>query len=111
MKSIDNMTDHEMLMELVAEKRMRDKLRFAKILLWAVVILLLIWLGATYIPKFIEVYNKWNTILQQIQDTGNKVNGVVEDLKSGPLQTIQNGLESVKGGVDSVKDFLSKLGF
>ena len=111
MKRIEDMTEREMLMELMAEKRLQDRLRAVKIAFGIAVILLLVWLGFTYIPRIIEVYNKWNDVLQQIQETGNKVNGVVDEIKSGPLQSIQSGIDSVKSGVESVKSFLSKLGF
>jgi predicted PurR-regulated permease PerM len=111
MKRIEDMTEREMLMELMAEKRLQDRLRAVKIAFWIAVILLLVWLGFTYVPRIIDVYNKWNDVLQQIQETGNKVNGVVDEIKSGPLQSIQSGIDSVKSGVESVKSFLSKLGF
>ena len=48
MKKIEEMTDHELLMELVAEKRQRDAQKKIKIAIWiAAAILILYLLGST----------------------------------------------------------------
>ncbi len=104
MKNVEEMTDRELLMELVREKRLQQNLRRIKIVIAAVIIIAVIWLLAIYVPRMIEAYNRLNSVLQQIQDTGNKVSGIVEEVKNGPLQTIQNGIDSIGG-------FLKKLGF
>ena len=104
MKKIEEMTDHELLMELVAEKRQRDAQKKIKIAIWIAATILILYLLWIYVPKIIEIYNKWNAMFEQIQSTGQKIDSVVEDIKNGPLQTVQNGIDSIAG-------FLKKFGF
>ena len=103
MKNIEEMTDHELLMELVAEKRQRDVQKKIRIAIWIAIGILIIYLLWIYVPKIIEIYNKWDAMFEQIQSTGQKVDGVVEDIKNGPLKSLQSGIDSISG-------FLKKLG-
>ncbi|MBR3296309.1 MAG: hypothetical protein IKI65_00550, partial [Firmicutes bacterium] len=60
------MSDRELLLELVREKRRQDKVRVIKYTVWAVVLIALIVLAAVYVPKIVALYNYANQALQEV---------------------------------------------
>ena len=58
MKDIEQMSDHELLMELVKEKRRNDKLRYVKYGVYGVIALVVVILCIKYVPKIVEFFKE-----------------------------------------------------
>ena len=94
-RDIEQMSDHELLMELISDKRRQDKIRYIKyavigIFVAAVVIELVIW-----VPKIVAMVNYYNGIISQIDTTVVKINNVVSDIPDGLVQKINDLIESL----------------
>ena len=92
LKPISAMTDHEMLVELLQEKRRGETLRNIKLVLFGVFLALLAYLGFRYLPPVIEYFRGLNETIQKIQSGVDQVQTVTDSIK------------------DSVGGLLEKLG-
>jgi len=77
MKSLEDMTDHELLMELVAEKRRQDKLRYAKYALIALVVIVL----CVGIGMIISKINEFERNYQQFVGQFDGIAGQFESME------------------------------
>jgi len=66
MKDINEMSDHELLMELVEEKRRNDKIRYIKYGIYAVLALIVIILCIKYIPMIVDMVNRYNALMESL---------------------------------------------
>ena len=87
LKPIAAMTDHEMLVELMQEKRRTDRARNIKYMIAGAIILLIIILLIKYLPPAIRYFRSLNE----------------------SLNTIRGGVDSVRGVADNVNDKINSL--
>lgn len=87
LKPIAAMTDHEMLVELLQEKRRADKMRNIKYAIAGAVCAVLIFLLIKYLPPVISYF-------RSVQET---------------IEQIQSGVEQVQTVTDTVKDSVTGL--
>ena len=87
LKPIAAMTDHEMLVELMHEKRRNDRARNIKYMIAGAVILLIVILLFKYLPPVIRYFRSLNE----------------------SLDTIRGGVDSVRGLADNVNDKVNSL--
>lgn len=87
LKPISAMTDHEMLVELMQEKRRGDTLRNTTLIALGVLLAVLIYLGFRYLPPIIDYFRSLNET----------------------IKTIQAGVDQVQSVTDSIKDSLGGL--
>ncbi|MBQ6334763.1 MAG: hypothetical protein IJI46_06835 [Erysipelotrichaceae bacterium] len=111
MKNIEEMSDHELLMELVAEKRRQDKLRYLKYAFYGLIGLAFVVLCYIYVPKIVEMYkaykqmvDKVNELTSQLQGTSDKINSLIDDVSDGTI-------EKLKSLVDVLNSVLGRFGF
>lgn len=103
MKDIETMSDHELLMELVAEKRRNDKIRYIKYGFYGLIGVFLIVLCFIYVPKIVDFYNRFNAVMDQLSEATNSVRRVSDSIST---ETI----ESFKSIVDAIKTLLGRFG-
>ncbi|MBP5749714.1 MAG: hypothetical protein J6X24_02890 [Firmicutes bacterium] len=82
LKPIAAMTDHEMLVELMQEKRRNDRARNIKYMIAGAIVLLIIILLIRYLPPAVRYF-------RSLTDS---------------LNTIRSGVDSVRGVADNVND-------
>ena len=113
------MSDRELLLELVSEKRRQDKVRVIKYIVWAVVLIALIVLAAVYVPKIVALYNYANQALQEVDSTMSEVDGTMQEindtliklntdydsLKSNGLDILQDATDTVNGLIEKLRSF------
>ncbi len=99
LKPVEEMSERELLMELVSEKRRRDKLRPVKIAAWALVVIAVIALALIYVPKINDIYNK-------LMDTYDKVQ-VVYDNAQDVYQQANEALEQARGTMDNINSTIN----
>ncbi len=111
MKDINEMSDHELLMELVVDKRRRDKLRYVKIAFYGIICLFIVYLGFKYVPKIKELVDsykqiaaKYDALADELQGTSGKINELASQFSDGTI-------EKMKSLVGTLSDFLARFGF
>ena len=104
MKDYSQMSDHELLMELVKEKRKNDKIRYVRCGFYAVVLLAVIVIGAVYVPKIVAVIRRYNQFMDQMEGLNDKVSSFVNE---GTV----NLLDSVKSILEKIQKLLGGFGF
>ena len=104
MKDYSQMSDHELLMELVKEKRRNDRIRYVRYAVCGLILLAVIVTGAIYIPKIVSVINRYNRFMEQMEGLNEKVSSVVND---GTVDL----LDSVKEVMEKIQGLFGKLGF
>lgn len=95
---IEEMSDHEMLVELLKEKRLRDKLRLVKLIVWGAVIVVLVVLGVIYIPPMVRFF-------KELHDSIESISSSLESLN----QTVTDAYGNITDISDSIKEQLNKL--
>lgn len=110
-KKIDEMTDHELLMELVAEKRMRDKIRYVKIGFYSVIFIALIVAGCIYIPKIVRFVNRVNEDIEKIermvdemQESMDTMKNYGKDFYNESMAKFTEGMEKLEGTITEIKE-------
>jgi uncharacterized protein YoxC len=91
LKPIATMTDHEMLVELLQEKRRNDRMKNIKYAILGAVLVILIILAAKYLPPVIRYFRSVQETLQQIQASVSQVQNLTDSVKesvSGLLEKI-----------------------
>lgn len=104
MKDYSEMSDHELLMELVKEKRRNDRIRYVRYAVYGLILLAVIVIGAIYIPKIVAVINRYNRFMEQMEGLNEKVSSVVND---GTVDL----LDSVKEAMEKIQGLFGKFGF
>lgn len=94
LKPISAMTDHEMLVELMQEKRRGDAMRNITLVLLGVVLAVLVYLGFRYLPPIIDYFKGLNETIQKIQTGVDQVQTVTDGIKDsvGGLLDLLGGL-------------------
>ena len=115
----ENMTEREMLAELMEDKRRRDKLRWVKIAVAAVVLILVIVFAVKYIVPMSgyvkEIEASMSTIEKEVDAMKDQAQSIMNDMQSKLDEVDLEGLKSIAQKLedidfDSVKDTAVKFG-
>ncbi len=104
MKRLEEMDDHELLMELVNEKRRNDRLRYLN---YALIALLLIAVGLLLyriVPRFMEMYQGYQNLVQRFDAMEESASEFIRNFNA-------SGYEKIQETVDKIAEFLKKIGF
>ena len=104
MKDYENMSDHELLMELVEEKRKNDIRRYIRYGIDAVIVIVIAVIAYIYVPKIVEMVNRYNSLMNQVKEIGNEVEGFTSSFDP---QT----LEDLKELIEKLQKLFSSFGF
>ena len=96
MKDIEEMSDHELLMELVAEKRRNDKIRYMKYGCYGIIILGVVVLCCIYIPKVVAFYNRFNAVMEQLDAATNSVKRVSDSISTETIESFNSVVEAIR---------------
>ncbi len=94
-KNINDMTDRELLMELVQTGRRRNVLRTLGMILMLVLLGVIIWLGFTYIPLIIALGEKYANMIEEILKSINELKGYAEKIPFSE-EEIKTTIETIK---------------
>lgn len=95
MKDINEMTDHEILVELLEEKRRNDRNRIIKYVLYGIVALVIIILLSIYVPKIMAWVDRYNKFMNEIETTTNRVKEFVDGVGTSTTQKIDEVLDGI----------------
>jgi len=108
-KKIEEMTDHEILLELIKEKRMRDKIMYVKIGFYSVILIALIILGCIYIPKIVAFVNRVNEDIERIEHTIDEIEENMNTLKEYGEDFYENTLTKITENVQKMEGTISEI--
>ncbi|MBQ6531775.1 MAG: hypothetical protein IJI33_02150 [Solobacterium sp.] len=101
--NIENMSDHELLMELVKEQQRRDKREKTRLYISLAVLLIIVVILAVYIPKFIALQRELNDTLQQINAIAEQVENTLDGID---LEGLKNIMESLQKAIQKLSPFI-----
>ena len=106
-RPLEEMNDHELLMELIEEKRRNQKIRCIKYGILAVAVIAIAIIVSSLIPKIREAIETYNTVMKQVDSATGKINefmgkidfSVLEELETtmGDVQDLMGKLQTILG--------------
>ena len=96
MKEIEEMSDHELLMELVAEKRRNDRIRYVKYGVYGIIFLGVAVLCFIYVPKIVAFYNRVNAVMEQLDAATNSVKRVSDSISTETIEAFNSVVEAIR---------------
>ncbi len=113
-KPVEEMSERELLMELVTEKRRQDKVRVVKYAVLAAVIIAIAVLAVIYVPKIVNAYKALMETYSQVQELSleaeealGQVEGAVEkahETMDNINDTLNNKLNPAIDSYNSLRD-------
>ena len=103
MKSIGEMSDHEMLVELMKDKKRRDSWRTIKIGAYVVVIAAVVAATVMYAPKIVGAVKEVQTLMGKINELADKTSGVMSNFGNDTITQL-------KSAIEKLNNLLSALG-
>ena len=104
MKDYNSMTDHEILMELLQDKRRNDRNRYIKYALIGIIALLVVGALMVYIPKIVAIINKYNEIMDKLNQIDTHIDTIFDKFDF-------NALEDIKELMSKIQTLISKISF
>ena len=95
MKSIGEMSDHEMLVELMKDKKKRDTWRVVKVGATVVVIAAIVVAGVIYAPKIIGAVKDVQTLMSKINSLADQTSGVMNNFGSDTVTQLKSAIEKL----------------
>ena len=95
MNKIEEMSDRELLVELLKEKRRNQVLRYIglAILLAAVVY---VYVQVTkYIPMIKDFVDRSNKLMSELDETSNQINGMIDSLNDGTIEKLKEMIDKL----------------
>ena len=103
MKRIEEMSDHELLMELIEDKRRNDKIRFIIYAVFATLAVLIIGVMLVYIPRMIQFMNQYKALMEDLENATNSIKDLKDSLDFDSLSGVQDM-------ISKVQEILAKFG-
>ena len=96
MKRIEEMSDHELLMELIEDKRRNDKIRFIIYAVFATIAVLIIGVMLVYIPRMIQFMNQYKALMEDLENATNSIKDLKDSLDFDSLSGVQDMISKVQ---------------
>lgn len=96
MKRIEEMSDHELLMELIEDKRRNDKIRFIIYAVFATLAVLIIGVMLVYIPRMIQFMNQYKALMEDLENATNSIKDLKDSLDFDSLSGVQDMISKVQ---------------
>ena len=108
-KSIESMSDRELLMELVADKRRADRARRIKTIVWLAVAAALLVLALIYLPPLAARIRQFNQTMDQLQQAATSANEFFDNVKGIGYDKLAETVESVNQAAARVREITDGL--
>ena len=110
MKELSSMTDRELLLELVADKRRADRARRIKAYIWMVVAAALLVLCLIYVPRVVRTVRHYNQVIDQVSQTVTEAQGLLDGLKAVGTEKLQDTVDQLSESARKANAFFSAMG-
>ena len=96
MKNYEEMSDHELLMELIADKRRREKLDIIKYAMLATILVAVIVGGIIVGSKIMNTLNSYNQMILDLQNSTQNLTDMFNNFELNNNQEMTDYLEKLK---------------
>ena len=96
MKNYEDMSDHELLMELIADKRRREKLDIIKYAMLATILVAVIVGGIIVGTKIMNTLNSYNQMILDLQNSTQNLTDMFNNFELNNNQEMTDYLEKLK---------------
>lgn len=96
MKNYEEMSDHELLMELIADKRRREKLDIIKYAMLATILVAVIVGGIIVGSKIMNTLNSYNQMILDLQNSTQNLTDMFNNFESNSSNEISSYIENLK---------------
>ena len=90
-------SDHELLMELIEEKRKVEKIRKIKLIIWCVILALIIAGLSVVIPKIIEMYKAYQEAMKELNQILQQAQAISEELEKVDFSQYEELFKNLSG--------------
>ena len=108
-KPVAEMTEREMLEELVSEKRRNDVIRLVLLGICAAAAVIVIVLLAIYLPPVIAFFRQLNESIQQVQGEFQKIQEAIDSVRETVSGIGSAGKETLESAVEQITDLLGRI--
>ncbi|MCR4633702.1 MAG: hypothetical protein K5648_06210 [Erysipelotrichaceae bacterium] len=110
MKKIDEMSDHELLRELVEEKRRNDIIQWAILLLVVFISVFTYVQARRYVPVVTDLIDRANVLMTDLEANSKQVEEVFNSLNDGSIDEFKAVMGQFNdGSIDQFKTVVEKL--
>ncbi len=99
---IADMSDREILEELLAGKRRADMFRWIKLIFWMVIFAVIIGVLIRVVPLLMEMYRSYNEMVDQTGRSLEKVNQLLENFSPETAEKIMEHLDKISEVMERV---------
>ena len=107
-KPVETMSDHELLVELVREKRRADRERAVKTAVALAVLAVIVVLCVIYVPRIAQTVRQFQAVMDRLDQAASKMNEAADEMRQASAQVQQFfgglGEESLRAWQQSVED-------
>lgn len=108
-KNTGNMTDHELLEELVLQGRRAERMSRIKICLVVVLLLLVAILALVYIPKIMAPIRQLNESMNEIRGAMEKAQTILNEFDGETIDKFKQTMESLSETSQQTRALMQKL--
>lgn len=109
MDNVEELQDHEILMELLQEKRDRDnQKRVQTIIMWVIIAAFAI-ACAIAIPKMITAYRQYNEAMKMIKTVYGQFEEIVANNKGNLEKIAEIDFDSLVKSINDITSFISNI--
>ncbi len=95
MKKIEEMSDRELLEELLKEKRKNQILRYIGCAILLAVAIFIYVEAMKYIPMIRDFVDRSNKLMAELEETSNQINGMVDSLNDGTIEKLKEMIDKL----------------
>ena len=95
MNRIEEMSDRELLEELLKEKRRNQIIRCIKLAVLIAAALFIYVEAMKYIPMIKDFVDRSNKLMAELEETGNQINGLVDSLNDGTIDKLKEIIDKL----------------
>ncbi len=105
-KDLDSMSDRELLLELVKEKRRNDILRYVSYAFYAVIIILILIMYFKYAPMIKKMIDDYNMIIGKANELSESINAITQSFDPKTIESFKQISESFDPSTfEKIKEF------
>ena len=116
LKPIETMSDHELLMELVREKRRADRVRCVKLAVVLVLLAAILVLCIIYVPRIMETVHRYQAIMERLDQAAARMDEAADQMRQASAQVTEffgdlgeNSMQAWEQSVEEVAELLDGL--
>ena len=105
-KDLDSMSDRELLLELVKEKRRNDILRYVSYAFYAIIMILILIMYFKYAPMIKKMIDDYNMIIGKANELSDSINAITQSFDPKTIESFKQISESFDPSTfEKIKEF------